>query len=77
MVPFEEVISIINAERAMGANSTKEFLKQAIRQERVQSLDGDNYKSIIITQKKVYLSPISSLTLKKRANFIEDLVSRA
>lgn len=73
MVSFEEIISIINAEHAMGANSTKEFLKQAARHERVERLDGDNYKSIIVTPTKVYLSPISSLTLKKRANFIDNL----
>jgi hypothetical protein len=58
----------------MGANSTKEFLKTAQEEGFVQKI-GENYVSIIITDKTIYLSPISSQTLKKRASFIEELES--
>lgn len=66
------IIAIINAENAMGANSTKEFLKTAQEEGFVQKIS-DEYVSIVITDKTIYLSPISSQTLKKRAGFIEEL----
>lgn len=33
----------------------------------------ENFKSVIYTIKKVYLSPISSLTLKKRISYLNKL----
>ena len=74
VVNSKQIIAIINAENSMGANSTKEFIKIAQEKGAVKKLDHD-YVSIIVTDQAVYLSPISSLTLKKRAGFIEDLES--
>jgi hypothetical protein len=74
LINSKRIVAIINAENAMGANSTKEFLKTAQEEGFVQSIS-DAFASIVITDKIVYLSPISSQTLKKRAGFIEDLVA--
>jgi hypothetical protein len=67
------IIAIINSENALGASANREFLKTAEEEGFIQGIDQNNVKSIIITDKKVYLSPISSHTLKKRANFVKEL----
>ena len=73
LVSAREIVAILNAEHTMGANTTKEFIRLETGKGAITRLDGDEYKSIIITEKQVYLSPISSLTLKKRAGFVEKL----
>jgi extracellular matrix regulatory protein B len=74
LINSKRIVAIINTENALGANSTKEFLKTAQEEGFVQKLN-DDFASIVITDKTVYLSPISSQTLKKRAGFIEELKS--
>jgi extracellular matrix regulatory protein B len=74
LINSKRVVAIINAENAMRANSTKEFLKTAQEEGFVQKINHE-YASIVITDKTVYLSPISSQTLKKRAGFVEELES--
>lgn len=73
LVSSKKIVAILNAEHTMGANTTKEFIKLETGKGSIIELDGDNYKSIIITDHYVYLSPISSLTLKKRAGFVAEL----
>jgi hypothetical protein len=73
LIKSSEVVAIINAENAMGATATKEFLKVAREEDFVAELEGGQFKSLVITDQKVYLSPISSLTLKKRAEFVDNL----
>jgi extracellular matrix regulatory protein B len=72
LINSKRIIAIINAENSMGANSTKEFLKTAQEKGFVQKISKE-YASIVITDKTIYLSPISSYTLKKRAGFIDEL----
>lgn len=71
MVNSEKIIAILNADCVLGANSSKEFLKKAQEEGFIANLDQEEYKSIIITDKDIYLSPISTLTLKKRAYFLD------
>ncbi|HBE77220.1 MAG TPA: DUF370 domain-containing protein [Firmicutes bacterium] len=66
------IVAIIKADNTMGASSTKEFLKTAQEEGFIQKI-GKEYTSIVITDRTIYLSPISTQTLKKRAGFIEDL----
>ena len=73
LVSSKMIVAIINAENALNANTTKDFLKRAQEKGMVKKLDNENFKSIIITEKNIYLSPISSLTLKKRASFVANL----
>ncbi len=72
LVDSKSIIAIINTENALGANSTKEFLKTAQEEGFVKKLNSE-FTSMVITDKTVYLSPISSLTLKKRAGFVDNL----
>lgn len=72
LIDSKSIVAIINAENSMGASSTKEFLRIAREEGFVQQI-GSEFASIVITDKTVYLSPISSQTLKKRAGYIDEL----
>jgi extracellular matrix regulatory protein B len=48
------------------SNLVEEFLEQ--HKEKLVNLSKNPFKSVVITYDKVYLSPISSGTLKKRSN---------
>ncbi len=73
LVNSKKVIAVLNGESVIGANSSKEFLKTAQEEGFIANLDQEEYKSIVITDKEIYLSPISTLTLKKRAGFVDNL----
>ncbi len=66
VVPIREVISITYIKKSK-SNINKEFLNNAYKNKKVIDISENNPKSFIVTNSGVYLSAISSLTLKKRA----------
>jgi regulator of extracellular matrix RemA (YlzA/DUF370 family) len=72
-VPMNNVIAIISTKSKI----TQEFLKTAAEEGFVEKTSEDRPKTIVITEadkkSKVFLSPISSATLYKRVNFIEEI----
>lgn len=75
VVPKEHVIAIINSPLVKKTEPNKEFLQAAEEEGFIVPItDKSNVKSIIVTLEKVYLSPISSMTLKKRSDqFIDNV----
>ncbi|MEH6906673.1 MULTISPECIES: extracellular matrix regulator RemB [Neobacillus] len=61
-----DIISILDKESANNSPLVEEFISH--RKDKVVNLSKNPFKSIIITFDNVYLSPISSGTLKKRSN---------
>ncbi|MDR7239138.1 extracellular matrix regulator RemB [Neobacillus drentensis] len=61
-----DIISILDKESANSSPLVEEFISH--RKDKVVNLSKSPFKSIIITFDNVYLSPISSGTLKKRSN---------
>lgn len=75
MVKLEEVIMVINAENTAKSHNIVDFFNnKKDKKIEIYKIDGENVKSVIITDKKIYYSPISSQTLKKRAGFVEQLM---
>lgn len=67
MVLKEDIVAIMDLQTKM-ATSTRDFLNVARDHGFLESItDGDSHRSFIITSDRVYLSPISCGTLKKRA----------
>lgn len=66
VVPLRDVIAITDLKSAK-SGINKDFLNKMQDEKKVIDVSEKNAKSFIITNKKVYLSAISSLTLKKRA----------
>jgi hypothetical protein len=75
MVQSKEVIAIFDVKMKYSSDSTKEFLDVADEEGFVVVIDENETKSFVVTTRKVYYSPISSLTLKKRAGFVSELES--
>jgi len=69
VVRTKEVIAIIDLNHVDYHNKKAyAFMNEAEKSKEVIRLSNDDVKSFVITTDKVYYSPISSLTLKKRAN---------
>lgn len=68
VIQAKEIIAIFNIEIESTSPVTSEFLKRAKKDGNVEFIDTDETKSVVITEDRVYYSPISSLTLKRRSN---------
>jgi hypothetical protein len=47
---------------------SKQFISHAEKEKKIEMIGEEDSKSLVVTINKVYYSPISSSTLKKRAN---------
>lgn len=77
VIPIKNVIAIMDIDTTTISKDTKEFLKIAEEEGFIQSISDDLPKSFIITEtdkkSKIYLSPISSVTLQKRSSYIREI----
>lgn len=77
VVPIRNIIAIMDLESTTISKDTKEFLTVAEEEGFIESISNDIPKSFIITEidkkSKIYLSPISSITLQKRAGFVDGI----
>ena len=73
-VHVRDVIMILDREAAEHSAATREFLKWAKAEDRLRSvlLGNEQPKSFVVTGECVYLSPISSITLGRRAGQIPE-----
>lgn len=62
----KDIIAILDKGCVHSSDLVEEFLEQ--HKEKLVNLSKNPFKSVVITFDKVYLSPISSGTLKKRSN---------
>ena len=77
VIPVKNVIAIMDIETTTISKDTKDFLKIAEEEGFIETISDDLPKSFVITEiekkSKIYLSPISSITLQKRSGYIEDI----
>ena len=77
VIPMKNVIAIMDIETTTLSRDTKDFLKIAEEEGFIEAISADLPKTFIITEtdkkSKIYLSPISSITLQKRSGYIEDI----
>ena len=67
MIPAEEVISILNIDSYINI-SLKEIIEIGVAERNLHAIcSRERAKSLVITANKIYLSPISSVTLYKRS----------
>lgn len=76
VISCKEVIGIFDI-RAKANGNTAPLLEAARRDGAIQVVDVGDPKSFIVTDHAVYFSPISSLTLKRRAEQIWDSSAKA
>lgn len=63
VIGLKEIIAVINLEKVA---LNEEWVEQSFAKKQVLRLSNGKSKSAVITDKKIIISPISSLTLKKR-----------
>lgn len=77
VIPMRNIIAVFDIESTTISKDTKEFLRVAEEEGFIESISDDIPKSFIITEtdkkSKIYLSPISSVTLNKRSRYIDDI----
>lgn len=66
MISTEELIGIFDFQIG-NSIYTQGFIEQANADQIIEIIDTGELKSIIVTEKKLYYSPISATTLKRRA----------
>lgn len=76
-IPIKSVIAMFDLDITTISKDTREFLKIAEEEGFIKSVNNELPKSFIITEKdkksRIYLSPISTATLKKREGYIRSL----
>lgn len=79
VIPIKNVIAILDIETSTISKDTRDFLKTAEEEGFVTAMTDDLPRSFIITEEdkksRIYLSPISSVTLQKRSGFMTDFTS--
>jgi len=76
VIPTKEIIAIIDMSLVESSEITAEFFKTAAEEDFIRDISGGSGKSMVITSRTIYISPISTLTLKNRAeNMLEELKS--
>jgi regulator of extracellular matrix RemA (YlzA/DUF370 family) len=66
MIPTEQVVAILNIDSYINV-SLKEIIEIGVAERNLHAIcSRERAKSLVITSDKVYLSPISSITLFKR-----------
>ncbi len=80
VVRMDDIIGIFDLENASIAKSTKGYLANAQKKGYVVNVSSEIPKSFVVTQSedgqtRVYISQISSSTLKKRTGFIDGIAN--
>lgn len=70
VVPVRDLVAIIDIASMERSASNQEFLHTASEEGFIEHVGDGPTNSWVITLQKVYASPISSLTLRKRAGFL-------
>ena len=65
LVRSEEIVAIIDKDSVNSSQYVEEFLER--QDDSVINLSKGIYKSVVITTKNIYFSPLASGTLKKRS----------
>ncbi|MGM0877101.1 MAG: extracellular matrix regulator RemB [Bacillota bacterium] len=71
VVPSKEVVMILDRQSSQASAIVKEFFEK--QQGNIVQLVNGEAKSVIVTMDKIYFSPLSSSTLKKRAQIEFDI----
>lgn len=74
---IKDIIAILDIESTLKSPDTRDFLKVCEEEEFISRISEEEPRSFVITEKLgktiIYYSPISALTLQKRAGFIDDI----
>jgi hypothetical protein len=70
LIPLARVVDILEAGCRQSARETESFFRQAEKEGRLEVVDPHKIGAYVITDDKIYASPISPTTLKARAGVL-------
>ncbi|MBN3524307.1 extracellular matrix regulator RemB [Paenibacillus apiarius] len=70
VIRSSELVAIFDVSIEKSSKLSKQFVANAHKVRNVETIGEEDAKSIVVTKGKVFYSPISSTTLKKRAHFL-------
>ncbi len=77
MLPTNEIIGIFDLENSTISKRTRDFLTRAEKEGKVVTISYDLPRSFVVAGKnkniKIYISQISSQTLRRRTGYIDSL----
>ncbi|REK53522.1 MAG: DUF370 domain-containing protein [Thermobacillus sp.] len=73
IVRASELVAIFDVSIEQSSRISRQFTACASKRKNVEVIGEEEPKSIVITTRKVYYSPISSSTLKKRTHQLPDV----
>ena len=68
VITHENVIGIFDMDTSTVNKATRDYLNKAEKEKRIVYVNYDLPKSFVVTDDKIYVSPINTSTLNKRAN---------
>lgn len=70
IVRTSQIVAIFDLSISQTSSQTLQFVANAQANRLIETIGEEEPKSIVVTEQKVYFSPISTSTLKKRARQI-------
>jgi hypothetical protein len=71
IVRTSQLVGIFDVSIAQISKINQQFIEHAQKNRKVETIGEEEPKSIVLTDERVYYSPISSTTLKKRAHDLD------
>ena len=72
IIRTSQVVAIFDISIEHSSKLSRQFVAQAQKNRGVETIGEEEPKSIVLTEDRVYFSPISSSTLKKRAHHLDE-----
>lgn len=73
IIRSNHLIAIFDLSIEQSSKISLQFIDYSIKHDRIEKIGDEEPKSLVVTDQKIYYSPISSATLKKRASVISDI----
>ncbi|QMV42196.1 MULTISPECIES: extracellular matrix regulator RemB [Cohnella] len=71
IIRTSQLVAIFDISIEQSSKLSRQFVVHAQKNKEVEMIGEEDPKSIVVTEHKVYYSPISTSTLKKRAHYLE------
>ncbi|WP_211750033.1 extracellular matrix regulator RemB [Paenibacillus sp. Marseille-Q4541] len=73
IIRSSELVAIFDISIEKSSKISKQYVTYAKQEKNIEQIGEEEAKSIVVTKSTVYYSPISSATLKKRANVLTEI----
>jgi hypothetical protein len=71
IIRTSQLVAIFDISIEQSSKLSKQFVMHAQKNKEIEAIGEEDHKSIVVTNNKVYYSPISTSTLKKRAHYLD------